>query len=85
MLHRFRRGSREHRLYQCDQVEFACSAASVARFGRRVATGSNGLPYRSASGLVEEPSSMLRLVDPILDQARGCDIAILIAKGVGAS
>ena len=36
----------------------------------------------SPRSLEEESGAMLRLVDPVLDQARGSDIAILIAKGV---
>jgi hypothetical protein len=39
----------------------------------------------SPRSLEEEPGAMLRLVDPVLDQARGSDIAILIAKRVCVS
>src|ERR1700677_4256819 len=35
--------------------------------------------------LVEEPDATFGLVNPILDQARGRNIAILVAKRVGAS
>jgi hypothetical protein len=35
--------------------------------------------------LVEEPDATLGFVDPILDQARGRNIAIVVANGVGGS
>jgi predicted XRE-type DNA-binding protein len=39
----------------------------------------------SARGLEQEPAAMLGLVDPVLDEAGGSDVAILVAQGVCAS
>jgi hypothetical protein len=51
----------------------------------QAAAGPADTDRRSPRRLEEEPGAMLRLVDPVLYQARGSDIAILIAKGVCVS
>src|SRR5438128_8914016 len=45
---------------------------------RRLASGRVAAPR----SLEEEPDALLGLVDPHLEQARGCDIAVLVAHAV---
>src|SRR5262249_62166130 len=49
----------------------------------RIADCSSGSHWLFAAGLVEEPDSPLRLVDPDLDQARRRHVAVLVADDVG--
>src|SRR3954471_15410263 len=41
--------------------------------------------FGRAARLVEEPDAALRFVDPVLDQARAGNVAMLVAKIVGSA